>query len=335
MGALAAVVVSMSLSAREAGRVATKGTPVDVGAGPRRSARDSATPPPACGLERGSDGVSVLPRGCAAFSLRPSLRMKAETESRVLLRADGLRVVEGRVEFDVDPVPPGEPPVRIHVSAGRIVVLGTRFTVDETGRSGRVELHEGLIHFETTDGRASRVEPGESMTWTVNEDVDRLRDDSGTRPGADPSSVAESTARRPRLPRAASSARPERTDSAARPAGSGERAAAATASPPGGTTETGSTDPAALEELLERAEELRQLGAYEALAELLKEGLIAVGDGPSAEILSFELADVLVRMDAARACRHLRRHHERFPDGAYDREIRRWVRRLECRSEGR
>ncbi len=279
---------------------------------PRPPPRGAAAPGN-CAMEESPRGLA-LRSGCSTFSLNPSMRIQAETKSWISVADDAVRVVEGRVTFDVDPVEPGEPPVQVLVSAGRIVVMGTRFTVDESGESGAVELHEGSIRFVTVEGRASVLEPGESTTWTVEE------------VGEPPASKADHRVERSTSARPTSSVSGERADDRSSKAVSPTSEAVP-------KSEAIGVDPHGrdLEALLERLAELRELGAFDRMARLLKSALPDLADASAAEILSFELAEVLVESKADDACAHLMIHNDRFDDGAYETEVKRMIRRLGCR----
>ncbi len=138
-----------------------------------RAGSQAAAPVPAAI----ASGITFVPESCAPPELRaqlqvepgctltvsePELVMQTLEPSALLNTEDGIRIVRGRVSFQVANV---RRPVSVLVSGGRIEVIGTRFTVTERGRGGRVTLEEGHLDFLRRDGGRSRLRPGETLEW--------------------------------------------------------------------------------------------------------------------------------------------------------------------------
>ncbi|MEM6996926.1 MAG: hypothetical protein AAF721_40865, partial [Myxococcota bacterium] len=71
--------------------------------------------------------------------------------------------------------------------------------------------------------------------------------------------------------------------------------------------------------LIERVAELRRAGKYRRAASVLRKALRSRWDRRTAQVLSYELGQILQRHhdDGAAACRHWRRHQARYPGGRY------------------
>ncbi len=87
--------------------------------------------------------------------------------ARLKREAGGLRVVSGEASFVAQKRLPSEAPARVLVSGGAIEVIGTRFTVKQSGDSGELVLYEGVVRFVVSDGRIVSVLPGEAFRWPV------------------------------------------------------------------------------------------------------------------------------------------------------------------------
>jgi hypothetical protein len=89
-----------------------------------------------------------------------------EVELSVGHDAKDLRLRRGRARFVVKKRPATKQPFTIAVSHGWIVVIGTRFTVEQERRAGRIEVEEGLVEFRWSDGSPSdRLPAGSSLAW--------------------------------------------------------------------------------------------------------------------------------------------------------------------------
>jgi transmembrane sensor len=250
-------------------------------------------------------GLSPV-RAPAPIGLPAGVRLENASANLVLAEERaGVRIVRGRADLIVKKRPPGAEPVRVAVSHGAIEVRGTRFTVEQGERGGRVTLHEGAIRFLSNARKADSREassidlaPGQSLEWPVPiaDDpanaaalpVGGAADDEGTRARRQPaSSVAQ---------RVATTARPEAPPQAAEP----------------------------LELLLERIATLRSRGLFaEAVRELSR--AVGRGDYPLAarDRLSYELGSLLSYQlgDRQQACAHWRAHTRTFGAGRYGREV--------------
>jgi len=221
-------------------------------------------------------------------------RITAQRGARFVRVADGVRVLRGRVDFEV--AHRSAVPALVHVSHGTIAVLGTRFTVDQRADGGRVVLHEGKIRFASGE-RTVVLAPGQSLDW----------------PLAPPAPPAPPIAPAPLPKRAPTSAvREQQADpEPAQPA------------PPAFD----------IDKLLTELASLRARGRYADAVTMLEHALAEPLPTPTLERLSYELGAIetyqLARTD--RACRHWRTHRERFPQGRYGDEIEAAIRRLGCK----
>jgi transmembrane sensor len=189
------------------------------------------------------------------------------------------------------------------VSDGAIEVLGTRFTVEQRPAGGKVTLYEGSIRFVADDGRAVLLVPGESLFWPLPKaaPVPAVEPTPAAEPGPEP---ATPTGVKPVPARPVTPAAPVKSEPEA----------------------------VRIEELLQRIDELRSRGQFDAAAAELSRALEAGYAEATRERLSFELGTILSRpgSDGQRACAHWRDHAKRFAQGRYDREIEQAVKRLNC-----
>jgi hypothetical protein len=78
--------------------------------------------------------------------------------------AHDVKIRRGRARFSVKKR--STEPFTIAVSHGWIVVIGTRFTVEQSRRSGKIEVEEGVVEFRWNDGSpAERLPGGSSLEW--------------------------------------------------------------------------------------------------------------------------------------------------------------------------
>lgn len=91
------------------------------------------------------------------------VRVRAWTPATLARAGDRVEVVDGEVEFDVEPRP--ERP--LHVIAGRvdIEVVGTRFVVHQRDGAGWVSLLEGHLRVRTGDGEVHELTRGGRLEW--------------------------------------------------------------------------------------------------------------------------------------------------------------------------
>ncbi len=112
-----------------------------------------------------SEAAVELAEGSAVVDEARGLKVSSLTASTLRRESRGVRLLSGRVTFEVQKVAEGRMPVRVLVSGGSIEVRGTRFTVTERGAGGEVLLHEGKIVFFDADGLEHVVSPGEILKW--------------------------------------------------------------------------------------------------------------------------------------------------------------------------
>jgi ferric-dicitrate binding protein FerR (iron transport regulator) len=231
----------------------------------------------ACAVE-GPARARVLAGTCRLVG--SALVASSWDEARVRPHGNSLEVVEGTVVFEVAKVPAGAPPVRVRVSHGRIEVLGTRFSVEQTEGGGHVDLFEGSIRFHGDDGTHTSLGPGERLGWGDEARVVVL----------EPAAPAVASASAPEA-----EAEPEATPARSRP--TAEAAA----------------------QIIEQVEALRRRGFYEAAANRLRRALKRGWDRRTAEVLSYELGQILQRhlSDRDASCRHWAGHRARFGRGRY------------------
>ncbi len=137
--------------------------------GPRATVGGLEVSSPSGGFESSvADGL-VSVSGGEATLVDKGLRLQARVGRGTKLRREsaGLRVVGGEVTFVAEKRAPSEPPARVLVSGGAIEVIGTRFSVKESGEAGELILYEGVVRFVVKDGRIVSVLPGEAFRWPV------------------------------------------------------------------------------------------------------------------------------------------------------------------------
>ncbi len=112
--------------------------------------------------------VVTAGEACVARS-EASIRISPCAEAVVLaagVEAPDLRLEAGRARFVVAKRTPRRRPFMIAVSHGWIVVIGTRFTVEQNARAGRLDVEEGVVEFRWADGAPSeRLTAGASLEW--------------------------------------------------------------------------------------------------------------------------------------------------------------------------
>lgn len=255
------------------------------------------------------DGCEGMP-GEAQTTLRGNCRLVSDRlsaqvwgDAAVAESQGALAVRGGQLLFDVAPVAKGEPKVRIGVSHGTIEVIGTKFVVNQGDDGGYVDLFEGEIHFVEPGGRIVELHPGQRHEWgaaallaEAAEDPDPieiiLEEDE-----SDEAFGADEPSRKRRNRR-----RSQRDRSA--------RAA----------------------EIIGHVGVLRAQRKYRAAVVELRAALRERWDRRTAEVLSYELGELLHRHLGERqaACDHLRKHQERFENGRYDTAIERTRAKLQC-----
>lgn len=238
--------------------------------------------------------------GCSLRAARLGTTLELNRGAEVGHGEMQLRVFQGEATLQVRPVPAGAPPVKVRVSHGVIVVLGTRFTVWQEQAGGRVVLHEGVIQFNGDGGRVVRLKAGQELRWPQQ-------------PAAAPPPAREPA------PAAAPAPAPPRL---APPAPVRVRK-----KPP-----TPALSPAAAVSLLDRVERLRLQSRYSEAVRLLGKALPRVTDKVLRERLSYEKGTILSDhlLDREAACRHWRRHLRVHGRARYGAQIDVARARLDC-----
>ena len=281
--------------APEAPAAATESAPMPVAATPPLEARSEIG-----GLSLAGDGCQgeaadgdVLLEGNCKLAT-DHLTAQVWGDAQVEERAKGIRIKSGQLLFDVDTVAAGEEPVTVAVSHGVIEVLGTRFIVDQRADGGHVDLFEGAIAFRAADGSVTQIGPGQRYRWGAPDALAMAEE-----PAADAEPEAVPT----------KATRPGRTRRAKGPSRA-ERAAA----------------------IIERVDALRAEHRYREAVAQLRAALDQRWDRRTAEVLSYELGEILHRHLGERqaACDHLDRHVERFGPGRYAEAIDRTLAKLQC-----
>ncbi|MBW2736858.1 MAG: FecR domain-containing protein, partial [Deltaproteobacteria bacterium] len=127
----------------------------------------------------------------------PQLRVQLELRrgARVAKQGATVTLLTGDVRCSVKPRRKGEPLVAIHVSQGRIEVIGTLFDLHQQGDSGSVRLHEGVIRFVAADGRSVRLEKNAVLRWPLPAPVEAASVKASSVEAAPASKPAPLTAR--------------------------------------------------------------------------------------------------------------------------------------------
>lgn len=114
-----------------------------------------------------SEAAVELAEGSAMLDEARGLKVSSLSASTLRRETRGVRLLSGRVTFEVQHVAAGKQPVRVLVSGGAIEVMGTRFTVTERGTGGEVQLHTGKIAFVDGEGNQHQVLPGQTFQWPL------------------------------------------------------------------------------------------------------------------------------------------------------------------------
>lgn len=231
-------------------------------------------------------GATVLSGECRMVG--PHLTLQTWDTARLELKPRAVTVQRGQAMFDVTKVGPGEQTVKIFVSHGTIEVLGTRFTVDQDGDGGTVDLFEGRIrfHHRPADGRAPvDIHPGQRYGWGNR---------AAPQPDPDPEVEADIVIV---------------TD---------DEPATQPARPPTSSKAVKDEAPDA-DAIIAEVTDLRGAGRYDEAARRLRQALQLRWDRRTAQVLSYELGQILERhlQDADAACKHWAKHQRKYPDGRY------------------
>ncbi len=242
-------------------------------------------------LVRAADGAADLAADCSLVASH----MTVQAWEAASVRTDGrnVQVRSGKVLFEVETVPRGEPAVEVSVSHGTIEVIGTRFAVEQKDGGGHVDLLEGKIRFHHPEGRVEEVLPGQRLSW------------------GETSVPAPSASQDPPEPVGVSD--PEQAIEPDRRRGRGR-----------------GTDAQAAE-IIERVTELRAEKRFGAAITELRRALRRSWDGRTAQVLSYELGELLrASEDPLGACEHFVAHQRKYPKGRYTSAVDRVLERLEC-----
>lgn len=282
-------------------------------------------------VARGDGAVEVDAGEGNLVDRASGIALRVEGSARLRRERSGVRVERGTFHIEVQHRAPGQSPAVVFVTGGAIEVMGTRFTVVESGAGGTVTLHDGAIRFRWDDGTLQQLRPGESLQWPRRS------------PSASPqSSLGAGPAGALRAEELSPSGAPTRALSPSGEAGSGDTARSPPAlagvdlrdSPRSPSHPARATAPpsARAGSLLDEADLLRSRGDYEAAAQLLREGLHSQPEA-TRERLSFELGALLSHQlhAPAQACAHWRWHLSQFGAGRYAAEVARERKTLGCR----
>lgn len=281
-----------------------------------RSSTDATT------LEPTPEGISSADPRCLAahtqalesIKLPPQCQLSWEAAAAsittysdtilTLVQPETLELRRGEVTIKVTPRPKQRSSVRVNVSGGVIEVMGTTFTIQEDGERGQVALHEGKIRFTHTDGRRVVLLPGQSLSWPAQLAQAPVK----------PAPAPEPTTEQPTTPT---------------PAPSNTIATSVATPKPKLNKPKRAPDAKALAQIAK----WRRVGDYERALEAL--GAL---EGPdldprSAEIISYEIGDILTHQlkHSARACARWRKHLRTHRRGTYARAAKAAQRELECK----
>jgi len=246
-------------------------------------------------LVRAADDAADLAAHCSLVASH--MTVQAWEAATVRTEGRNVRVRSGKVLFEVETVQRGEDPVEVVVSHGTIEVVGTRFAVEQQDGGGHVDLLEGRIRFHHPDGRVEDVLPGQRLSW-----------------GEPLIVAAESELEvQPVAVRAAEVAGANQDVEPARRRG-----------------RVRGTDAQAAA-IIERVTELRANKRFGAAITELRRALRRSWDGRTAQVLSYELGELLrAAEDPLGACEHFVAHQRKYPQGRYASAVDRVLARLDC-----
>ncbi|MEM9455077.1 MAG: FecR domain-containing protein [Myxococcota bacterium] len=253
--------------------------------------------------------------GCTVTLDDPKLTIASWGQSMLRTSPGPLVFESGWVVFDVEPVNEG-PPVRIELRSATLEVLGTRFSVYQDDVRGHVELVEGRLRVIEHSGHELILEPGDRHAWTNAPPLPEP--DLTPPPITAPSSLP---------------AKPARTPSASPP---GPRKTARAAAPVQPAPQPAPTLPEQRSTSLEEIGRLRARGRYRDAVKLIDTLLAAKPGHHASMVLHYEAGTILqdALVDADAACEHFQTHRKRFPNGQYDADVIRRLKRLGCVNNG-
>jgi hypothetical protein len=251
------------------------------------------------GLVRAGGAGEVVAGGApATLHVRAWGRVTLHAGARLRRAPDGVELVGGDADFEVDKRPPGAATF-VHLAGGSIEITGTRFSVETRLGGGAVRLDEGAIRFHAPDGRTVALAPGQVLRWPLPAAAEPVP----------PPGATSASERRDRPPRA-DPARPIAARSV--------------------------DDISDADAVVDRIAVLRAAGRYGDLADELRLAASHARRPLTRERLSFELGEVLSfhLPDGARACAHWADHVRAFPAGHYADEVSEARRILGCDTKG-
>ncbi len=223
-------------------------------------------------------------------------RVRVAGGGRLSFTRDRVRVQQGSVSFAVEPAPA---PFVVEVSDGEILVVGTRFLVEQGPRGGSVRVEEGVVRFLWSNTQPPvTLAAGQSLGWP--EAAPRLPDAPAT-----PEVSAAATPHHTGM-KAASVKDPGPT-AVPRPAREPEEVATRVRSP---------VSPTHPDAIMRRLFQLRSQGAYDRAIELLRAACDDPTLAPAQRArLSVELGVLLAQHRGRQAaCDHWRAHLRLYPD---------------------
>jgi transmembrane sensor len=238
---------------------------------------------------------------CTLEDVEWTATLDIANHARLRREPRGIRVMSGTVSVRVAKRPPGAAVVQVLVSHGVIQVVGTRFTIVQGERGGRVTLHEGVIRFVRGDrdagdagGEVVELRAPQSLTWPPE-------------PAPPPPATAPASG-------------------PLEDAGRGRRETRRAAPPPS------TLRPEQLPEFLEGVAALRSRGQYDEAVRELRRRLPTAQGRATRERLSFELGSILTYQlqDRPSACAHWRWHREAFRPHRYAALVRQAEQRAGC-----
>jgi hypothetical protein len=250
--------------------------------------------------------VVAVRAGTATLRVRAWGRVTLGAGTRLRRVPDGVELLGGAADFEVDKRPAAAGSTNVRVAEGSIEITGTRFSVVEGPGGGAARLAEGAIRFHAPDGRTVTLAPGQSVTWPLPPE-----DEPAPPPSLSPSPPPSLS------PSPLPSTAPAAPLAARGPARPRDEALEADA-------------------VVDRIAALRAQGRYGALADELGAVLARTRRPLTRERLSFELGAVLSfhLPDGARACAHWDDHQRAYPAGHYAEEVAEARRILGCERKG-
>ncbi|HLK90662.1 MAG TPA: FecR domain-containing protein [Polyangia bacterium] len=115
----------------------------------------------------GAPPAVAVRAGSCTLGLRGWGRITAQAGTQLRRRADGVELLSGVADFQVDKRAPGSGSTHVRLAQGVIEITGTHFSVVERADGGTAHLFEGEIRFHAPDGRTVTLAPGQSIRWPL------------------------------------------------------------------------------------------------------------------------------------------------------------------------